>query len=221
MGCGCIVIAFSGIAYFSIDILESSIDSTLQIGRWFTLKLSMKCRLVRKVILHLPSHLVFSALFRQTECLSSWVELHAHCFWIIGVWFSYIHTQHLEFVNKAVLSSFSVQLLCPSHVRVSWVFPVCSQTNRFTNTNRSFTIHDDVNTSHTRTNHDATPNGYSPWYNIYTHELCGTAKLPTTHLCRITSLPWRSHYVYWVRTVFGFIVRFKLFSVLPSIYPGV
>jgi hypothetical protein len=61
-GFGCILMALSGIAYFSIHIFGSSIDSTLQVGRGFTLKLSMKCRLVSKVILCLPSLFSFLVL---------------------------------------------------------------------------------------------------------------------------------------------------------------
>ena len=61
-GSGCIVMALSGIAYFSIHILGSSIDSTWQVGRWFILKLSMKCRLVSEVILCLPSLFSFLVL---------------------------------------------------------------------------------------------------------------------------------------------------------------
>ena len=86
----------------------------------------MKCRLVSKVILCLPSLFSFLVLryFKKHRMFALVRLVRVRRTFILNYWsavftYTYTYTQHLEFVNKAVLSSFSVQLLRPSHVRVS------------------------------------------------------------------------------------------------------
>ena len=125
-GSGCIVMALSGIAYFSIHILGSSIDSTLQVSRWFILKLSMKCRLVSKVILCLPSleflQCPIIASFPcpcvlSLSCLLSNKLLHQNQPFLHHPWWG----QHVSHTNQSWWEAYwLVSLISQLHTWVVW-----------------------------------------------------------------------------------------------------